>query len=110
MAKLTINETGKESLTLANGVVVPVADYDTLTTEFASSGSKGENTVVTWSDGREVWVSADGDMLIDGHADRALSDGERFTSHDGVTWTRHGGEVLVITPSAEERKQRKRAA
>jgi len=95
MATTTINENGP-TITTASGEVVPVpAGYLTMTL-----GAGAHPELITWADGRELWVTRLRDAVLP--VVRDLADGETFTGHDGCTWTRCGDEVIVRAPRQVE--------
>jgi len=97
MATMTINETGVMAITMANGAAVPAAaDYLSVTL-----GPRALFDLITYPDGGELWV-ARLDAAAVPPVGKDLADGETFAAHDGCTWTRHGGEVLVRTPRQAE--------
>jgi hypothetical protein len=94
MARITIDEHGKASVTMANGKVIPVPpDYKTMTIR---SGAHPYS--VTFADGAEWWFTGYRPELIDGLAGD-IADGATFTPEDeGCTWTRYGDEMLSAAP------------
>jgi hypothetical protein len=89
---------GDHSILLANGDVIPMAsDYEYLSLE----GVEGfYEVMVRYPDDGELWVTAYVGMLVDGLAG-GLKDGESFCTRDGSTYTRHGAEMVVLTPRRE---------
>ena len=63
--------------------------------------------MITWANVGEWWSTDYKRDHIDGLADD-LADGEAFTSHDGCAWTRHGDEMLVMTPGRAKLAARSR--
>lgn len=95
MAKIKIDKHGVTTITMNNGAVLPVPAYVGIS---MASGACPE--VITFADEGEWWITDYRLGLIDGLAGD-LADGETFTSHDGVTWTRYGDEMLVVTPARQ---------
>jgi len=91
MATINIDEHGTAAVTMANGKAFPVPAFVAI-----SIGSEAYPELITFADGGEWWVTDYRCQLIDGLAGDVV-DGETFTAHDGVTWTRYGDEVLVVT-------------
>src|SRR5262249_43687939 len=89
---------GDHTILLANGDVIPLSsDYEYLSLE----GVEGHYEVlVRYPDHGELWVRTYVSMLVDGLAG-GLKDGESFRARDGSTYTRHGAELVVVTPRRE---------
>ena len=89
---------GDHTILLANGdVILMASDYEYLSLE----GVEGHYEVlVRYPDDGELWVTAYVGMLVDGLAG-GLADGESFRARDGSTYTRHGAELVVVTPRHE---------
>jgi hypothetical protein len=83
---------------LANGDVILMAkDYEYLSLE----GVEGHYEVlVRYPNDGELWVTAYVSILVDGHAG-GLNDGDSFLARDGSRYTRHGRELVVVTPRRE---------
>ncbi len=57
---------------------------------------------IDWPDGEWWWITGYDRLTVDGLADD-LADGETFTNEGGITWTRYGTEMLVVTPGSRRK-------
>jgi hypothetical protein len=90
MAKLTIDEAGKATVTMDNGLTVPVRDG----WESIEVHKRAAPELIRYPDGSEAWFTHYDRILIEGLAGD-LADGETFTSPDGCTSARYGDKMAV---------------
>src|SRR5262249_23460593 len=83
---------------MANGdVILAATDYEYLSLE----GGRGHfEVLVRYPDDGELWITTYAPMLVDGLAG-GLKDGESHRTSDGSTYTRHGDELVGVTPRRE---------